>query len=169
MNLMKDEIILEKGEYNSTDVFHDFRGLYSNKWSTTITNHRIQVAKRIWVNTRIETIMLEDITSFRYVKPSHYGLSISAIIFSIVFLNLLGLIEKIFLPSIIQWTFILLFFVFFFISHYYFFTKHCGIFILTASRKIKIFRLRDLKEKKIIDLLDKLESAKNERYLTLKK
>ncbi len=164
MNLMKDEIILEQGQYNSSEFF--FLGDVDFTWSTTITTHRIQVEKRHWWYRKIETIMLEDITSFKYLKPS-FVLEISLfIVCLIIFVNIS---PYLFIPSPTQWLFFGLATAIVSIFYYLISIKRSGLFISTASRVIKLYPLNFKKEKELISIIDKLESAKNERYLILKK
>jgi hypothetical protein len=166
MNLMKDEIILEQGTYTTSEFFEEVIGDVSFRWSTTITTHRIQVEKRHWWHRKIETIMLEDITSFKYVKPS-FVLEISLLIVClIIFVNIKPFL---FILSPIQWLVLGLITAIASIFYYLISIKRSGLFISTASRVIKLYPLNFKKEKELISIIDKLESAKNERYLILKK
>ena len=61
MNLMKDELILENFSYQSRNYID---------WSISITTHRIQVKKDFMGDKIIESVMLENIISMKFVKPS---------------------------------------------------------------------------------------------------
>jgi hypothetical protein len=164
MNLMKDEIILEQGTYNSWEF--GLLGEIGFKWSTTITTHRIQVDKGHWWSREIETIMLEDIESFKYVKPS-FVLEISLFIVCLIIFVNIG--PYLFIPSPTQWLFLGLVTSIVSIFYYFISIKRSGLFISTASRVIKLYPLNFMEERNLISIIDKLEYAKNERYLKLTK
>ncbi len=160
MNLMKDEIILDNFGYKSDNHID---------WGIKITTHRIQVEKDFMGNKIIESVMLENIISLKFVRPSF---AFEGIVLIILFSSILNLWNEQMLPFITSTKQLLYFLIIFIIAAFLYGYKKFqrgGLYILTSLRTIHLLNKDLLNEKELLSILDKIESAKNERYLTLKK
>lgn len=138
MNLMKDEKVLTS---------------YGDNY-ITLTNYRIRQEIKSWGQINLKSIMLEQITSCEYRKRSSplfliIGLLIIGV--AIFFLN-----ETEFSIGFFSIGFILIIL--------YFFSLKRGLYISSASGKI-IINTTGMKNNEVKNIIEVLESAKNDRFL----
>jgi hypothetical protein len=146
MNLMTDEKVLMDGDYKQI----------------TLTTHRIRQENKLWGQVNLVSIMLEEVTSCEYCKETRP-------VFLIIGLLLSGLAILIFSEGGDEAQYIsdgLLLVGILLISIYFFTIKH-GLFISSVSAKIKL-NTKGMKYENIKAFIDKLEFAKNDRFLGLK-
>ena len=157
MNLMKDELILENFSYQSRNYID---------WSISITTHRIQVEKDFMGDKIIESVMLENIISMKFVKPSFV---FEGIVLVLLFSAIFNLWQDQMLPFITSTKQLLYFLIIFIIaafSYGYKKMKRGGLYILTSLRTIHLLNTDLLNEKELLSILDKIESLKNDRFLS---
>jgi hypothetical protein len=145
-NLMTGETILMEGD---------------NK-QITLTTHRIRQENETWGQLNLVSIMLEHVTSCEYSKKSRPIFLITGLLLSGFALYIESQNEGV--ARSISGS-ILLFGIVLIIA--YFFTIKRGLFISSATAKIKL-DTKGMKDENIKSLIDKLEVAKNDRFLTLK-
>jgi len=147
MNLITDEKILMDGDYKQI----------------ILTTHRIRQEIKSWGQIDLVSIMLEDVTSCEYSKKSNPIFLILGILvcgFGVFTGTQGGGSEALNISGGILLAGIILILVFFFTI------KH-GLFISSASSKIKL-NTKGMKYDNIKAFIDKLESAKSERNSILK-
>ena len=157
MNLMKDELILENFSYQSRNYID---------WSISITTHRIQVKKDFMGDKIIESVMLENIISMKFVKPSFV---FEGIVLVLLFSAIFNLWQDQMLPFITSTKQLLYFLIIFIIAAFSYGYKKMmrgGLYILTSLRTIHLLNTDLLNEKELLSILDKIESVKNDRFLS---
>lgn len=143
MNLMIDEKILMDGD---------------NK-QITLTTHRIRQENKKWGKLDLISIMLEQVTSCQYSKKSKpIFLIIGFLLFGLAFIigSQEGEDGPVIASGIALIGLVLIII--------YFFTIERGLFISSATAKIKL-NTKGMKDENIKLFIDKLEVAKNNRLL----
>jgi hypothetical protein len=146
MNLMTNEKILMEDDHKQI----------------TLTTHRIRQENKSWGHLMLISIMLEEVTSCEYRKKSRPIFLIIGILLGgfAVFIAGQGGEDA---PSI-SGGLLLLGLV---LIVFYFFTIKRGLFISSATAKIKL-NTKGMKDENIKSFINKLEVAKNYRLLGLK-
>jgi hypothetical protein len=146
MNLMTDEKVLMDGDHKQI----------------TLTTHRIRQENKSWGQLDLVSIMLEEVTSCEYSRKSRPIFLITGILLGAfaVFFGLQGDSnnESIFGGLLLLGLLLIIF---------YFFTIKRGLFISSATAKIKL-NTKGMKDENIKSFIDKIELAKNDRLLGLK-
>lgn len=147
MNLMTDEKILMDGDYKQI----------------TLTTHRIRQENKSWGKVDLTSIMLENVTSCEYSKKSRpiflmFGLLLAGFA---LFIGSQGGGDSQNIGGGLLLAGVVLIVIFFF-------TIKRGLFISSASAKV-ILNTNGMKDENINSFIDKLELAKNDRLLALKK
>lgn len=145
MDLMTEEKIIMEGDYNQI----------------TLSTHRIRQEYKTWFETELVSIMLEKVTSCEYSKKSRPIFLIIGLLLW-VFSFIYGGIEG----SGAQEISLGLLFCGLVLIIIYFMTINRGLFISSATAKIKI-NTKGMKDENIKAFIDKLEIAKNDRLLKL--
>lgn len=146
MELLKNEEVLMDGD---------------NK-QIVLTTHRIRQENKSFGQINIVSIMLEDVTSCEYVKTSKPIFLLIGILFN-CFAFFIGFDKGEEFFKVSGGIFLLgILFVYF-----YFINNKRGLFISSPSSKIKI-NTRGMKDENIKSFIDKLEIAKNDRYINQK-
>ncbi len=143
---MIDEKILMDGDYKQI----------------TLTTHRIRQEKKTWGQVDLVSIMLEQVTSCEYSKKSRpLFLIVGLLTVGLAFYTLSqgGGDTKEIAGGLVLFGLV-------FIIIYFFTFKH-GLFISSASAKIKL-NTKGMKDENIKSFIDKLEVAKNNRLLGFK-
>lgn len=143
MNLMIDEKILMDGD---------------NK-QITLTTHRVRQENKKWGKLDLISIMLEQVTSCQYSKKSKpIFLIIGFLLFGLAFIigSQEGEDGPVIASGIALFGLVLIII--------YFFTIERGLFISSATAKIKL-NTKGMKDENIKLFIDKLEVAKNNRLL----
>jgi hypothetical protein len=146
MNLMTDEKVLMNGDYKQVNL----------------TTHRIRQEIKSWGQVGLTSIMLEEVTSCEFSKKSRP-------LFLIIGLLLVGITLYSGSPvggdvQSIQSVFLLVGII---LIVSYFSTIKRGLFISSPTAKI-IINTDGMKYENVKLFIEKLEEAKNERFLLLK-
>lgn len=130
---------------------------YSDNGLVTLTTHRIRYANKIWGQSNHISMMLENVSAIQVVYLSYPFLWIIGVVIGLIGL-LITTTEKGGGPEM----FITGFLAFFLIVGYFISRRH--IFSITADGGTKIiFRTENVATAAMIDLMNKIETAKADR------
>lgn len=143
---MTDEKVLMEGDFNQI----------------ILTTHRIRQENKSWGQVNIISIMLEDVTSCEYHKNSKpfvliIGLLVSG--FGMFIGSKGGDNSENISIALLSFGFLLIII--------YLFSFKRGLFISSAAAKIKL-NTKGMEDENIQSFIDKLEAAKNDRFLGIK-